>query len=56
LSIRLRDFLTELPQEVWQLERKVTAGHMGRNRATCRVIVSGMPLISRTPVRPVASE
>jgi hypothetical protein len=29
LIIRLRDFLTELTQEVWQLERKVTAGHMG---------------------------
>ena len=26
---RLRDFLTELTQEVWKLERQVTGGHMG---------------------------
>ena len=29
LTNRLRDFLTELTQEVWALERKVTGGHMG---------------------------
>jgi magnesium transporter len=29
LIIRLRDFLIELTQEVWQLERQVTSGHMG---------------------------
>ena len=29
LTGRLRDFLTELTQEVWRLERRVTAGHMG---------------------------
>jgi magnesium transporter len=26
---RLREFLTDLTQEVWQLERQVTGGHMG---------------------------
>jgi len=29
LTNRLRDFLTELTQEVWSLERQVTGGHMG---------------------------
>jgi Mg2+ and Co2+ transporter CorA len=29
LTGRLRDFLTELTQDVWRLERQVTAGHMG---------------------------
>jgi magnesium transporter len=29
LTNRLRDFLTELTQEVWKLERQVTGGHMG---------------------------
>jgi len=29
LTGRLRDFLTELTQDVWRLEREVTAGHMG---------------------------
>ena len=29
LTGRLREFLTELTQEVWNLERQVTAGHMG---------------------------
>jgi magnesium transporter len=29
LTNRLRDFLTALTQEVWELERQVTAGHMG---------------------------
>jgi magnesium transporter len=29
LTNRLREFLTELTQDVWTLERQVTAGHMG---------------------------
>ncbi len=29
LTGRLREFLTELTQEVWSLERQVTGGHMG---------------------------
>jgi len=29
LTNRLRDFLTELTQDVWGLERQVTGGHMG---------------------------
>jgi len=29
LIVRLREFLIELTQEVWELERQVTAGHMG---------------------------
>jgi Mg2+ and Co2+ transporter CorA len=33
LTGRLREFLTELTQEVWQLERQVTGGHKGSPEA-----------------------
>ena len=36
LTNRLRDFLTELTQEVWKLERQVTGGHMGDPRCSWR--------------------
>ncbi len=29
LIVRLRDFLTELTQDVWRMEQQVTGGHMG---------------------------
>ena len=32
LTGRLRDYLSALTEEVWALEKQVTAGHLGRSR------------------------
>ena len=47
---RLRDYLTSLTEDVWQLERQVTAGHLGNAEQFFRgaVRIAARPLAIRT--------